>query len=264
MPTTADQLTTAARDILLQHPQLTPSRAFALALERNPRLAAAHHHGEVGEAPAPLPAPVPEQELVDPGTLLLEHMASSGLTFSQACSARPDLAEAWNRGEYVTRPRTTAAPPQSTVEVARFKAPPIAADAIGSGTIKGLRIFRAGKWNNRTYTTRDLDAMVEAFPVIGYTPPVTLGHDDRPDAPAHGRVTRLQRVGEFLVADVEGIPAETMAMIREGRLLSLSAEIYFDLDRGGRKYSRALRSVALLGAHPPGVSGLPSLQDAVS
>lgn len=255
---TADQLTNAARDLMLQHPQLSASRAYALALERNPALASAHYHGEPGEASPALPEPAPT--MADPAALLMQHMASSGMSFSEACQALPSLARAYHRGEYVPVPQD---PPQPTVEIARFKAPAIAADAIGTGSITGLRIFRAGRWNGKTYTVRDLDAMVEAFPVIGFTPPITLGHDDRPDAPAHGRVTALRRDGEFLVADVEGVPAETMAMIKEGRLLSLSAEIYFDLDRGGRKYSRALRSVALLGAHPPGVSGLPSLQDAV-
>lgn len=259
---TADALTNAARDILLQHPGIGPSRAYQLALERDPRLAAAHYHGEPGEAAPPPQAPAPT--MADPAEILMQHMQATGLSFNAACSALPSLAAAYHRGEFVPVSQAPAAPPQPTVEIARFKAPAIAADAIGTGSIKGLRIFRAGRWNGKSYSTRDLDAMVEAFPVIGYTPPITMGHDDRPDAPAHGKVIALRRDGEFLVADVDGIPPETMAMIKEGRLLSLSAEIYFDLDRGGKKYSRALRSVALLGAHPPGVSGLPSLQEAVS
>ena len=38
----------------------------------------------------------------------------------------------------------------------------------------------------------------------------------------------------------------------KGRILSVIAEIYFNLKRGGRTFPIALRALSLLGAHPPG------------
>ncbi len=124
-------------------------------------------------------------------------------------------------------------------------------------TLDGVEIFRAGTWNGDAYTTADLDAMVAAFEAVGFTPPVHLGHAPDEGAPAVGWLTHLRRVGEVLVADVVDLAQAVYEVIRARGYDTLSAEIFWDLERNGVTYPRVLRSVALLGAHVPAVDLAP-------
>lgn len=144
-------------------------------------------------------------------------------------------------------------PPQAEPPVEQF-----------SQTIKGIQIFRAGTWNGRTYTVKDIDGMIKAAATIGFKPPVKLGHTNDPGAPAYGYVTNLRREGETLLADFEHVPDELVAQIRERRYDQVSSEILLDFDHGGTKYRRALRAVAVLGAHAPGVANLKPLSEFLS
>lgn len=263
MPTTADKLTTAARDILLAHPGLGPSRAYQLALERDPDLAAAHHAGEAGEHQVAQQQHQAQPAMVDPGYLLQLHAEQAGYSFAEAARDHPRLAEAWHRAELVQAPQALpASPPRPSV--VRFRAPLPADAASADGTIRNVPVFRVGTHNGKSYSRAALAAMVTAFSEVGYRPPITLGHTDDPAALAHGYVSALRLDGDTLLADFADVPAETLALIREGRLLTLSCEIFIDLARNGQKFPYALRSIAMLGAHPPGVSGLPPLATALA
>lgn len=133
-----------------------------------------------------------------------------------------------------------------------------------SQRITGVEIFRVGEWNGHKYTSKDLDLILAAFPKVGYKPPVKLGHDEDPTAPAYGWVENLRREGDVLVADFADVPDDLVEQIKERRYDAVSSELYHNLTRDGEKFPRALRAVAILGAHPPGVSDLKSLRDAVA
>ena len=118
----------------------------------------------------------------------------------------------------------------------RAELPAFPRDVADGGLIKGVEAFRTGTWNGKKYDLRDLDAMVDAFNTVGFRPPITLGHNAADDAFAHGYVAQLYRKGDVLLADLAGVPAETVQAIRDGRILSVSAEIYFNMKRDGRTF----------------------------
>jgi hypothetical protein len=64
-------------------------------------------------------------------------------------------------------------------------------------------------------------------------------------APAHGHVIALRRVGKKLVATVETAHASIAHALRNRK--KLTARLYHNLRRGGRKFRRALKSIHLLG-----------------
>jgi len=129
-------------------------------------------------------------------------------------------------------------------------------------TIPGVEIFRTGIWNGDRYTGQDLDDMVEAFNAVGFEPPVKLGHGAKDSDPAFGAIQNLRRAGDKLIADFANVPAELAEMIRAKRFRSVSAEIFFNLGRNGRKFRRALKAVAVIGADVPGVADLKPLYEA--
>ena len=129
--------------------------------------------------------------------------------------------------------------------------------------IKDIEIFRAGNWNGDDYTERDLDAMVDAFDVVGFKPPVKVGHAEKSGDPAFGWVAGIRRVGDRLIATLKDIPDQLFEMIRQRRYDSVSSEVYWNLNRNGVTYPRVLKAVALLGAEVPAVSDLAPLRDAI-
>lgn len=129
-------------------------------------------------------------------------------------------------------------------------------------TVRGVEVFRTGTWKNDRYDTADLDAMVEAFDKVGYKPAVKLGHAEKSGDPAYGWVQRIYRAGQKLLADIEVLPA-VYDQIRRRMFDHVSAEIFWNVDRGDRKYPRALKAVALLGAEIPAVAGLAPLRSVV-
>jgi hypothetical protein len=131
-------------------------------------------------------------------------------------------------------------------------------------TIANVELFRPGNWNGRKYTEADIDEMVRAAPLVGYSVPVTLGHTTDPSAPAYGYVRNLRKVNGVLVGDFEDVPEDLVQQIREKRYDAVSSEIYFELARDDQKFKKALRAVAVLGAHPPGVSSLKPLSEALA
>jgi len=127
--------------------------------------------------------------------------------------------------------------------------------------LSDIEVFRAGTWNGDKYTTKDLDAIVEAFGKMGFRPPIKLGHAEQSGAPAYGWVKNIRRVGEKLVADFMDLPEKIFKAIKDHRYDAVSCEIFFDLKRGESVFKRALKAVALLGAEVPAVSGLKPLRE---
>jgi len=129
--------------------------------------------------------------------------------------------------------------------------------------LKGVEIFRSGKWNGDTYTDADLDAIVANFPLVGFQPPIKLGHDESSGDKAYGWVTDVRREGDRLVADFADIPDDVYKLIKDHQFDHVSSEIYWDLNRNDETYDRVLKAVALLGAETPAVSDLAPLRTAV-
>jgi len=130
-------------------------------------------------------------------------------------------------------------------------------------TIRGVEIFRTGRWNDDPYSENDLDEMVRAAREAGYQIPLVVGHKRDDTAPAAGWVTNVIRRGQALLADLTAIPQRIYDLIKERAYDAISVEVFFDLERGGKKFSRALRAVSLLGGAIPAVN-LPPLHSFLS
>lgn len=124
-------------------------------------------------------------------------------------------------------------------------------------SLTGVEIFKAGVWNGDEYGVEDLDAMVEAASQVGFTPALKAGHSFDDSQPALGWVENLRRKGESLFADLVALPKAVYEAILNRRYDAVSAEIYFDMKRNGKKYGRVLKGLALLGAEPPAVDLTP-------
>src|SRR3990172_12184025 len=127
--------------------------------------------------------------------------------------------------------------------------------------LEGVEIFATGKHNGDDYNDEDLQDMVEAFGKLDYQPAVTLGHVTDPGAPAVGYVSALRREGKKLIADLVDLHDKVYEAIKNKLFNRVSAEIYWNLEHGGKKYRRALKALALLGADVPGVAGLKPLSE---
>ncbi len=133
--------------------------------------------------------------------------------------------------------------------------------AMSSHKLEGVEIFETGTHNGKEFTERDLDSIVKAATDAGYTPPLKLGHDETPGRPAVGWIENLRRVGNKIIADITNIPKEVFDAIRSRSYDRVSAEIYWDLTVAGKKFRRALKAVALLGADVPAVTSLKPLRE---
>jgi hypothetical protein len=128
--------------------------------------------------------------------------------------------------------------------------------------LQGVEIFAAGTHNGDTYTEADIDDMVRAFGELDFQPPLKAGHsEDRKGMPALGWIGNLRRIGSKLIADFTGMPALVRDAIKDKRYNTVSSEIYWNLTRGAKKFRRALKAVALLGAEIPAVAGLKPLHE---
>lgn len=125
--------------------------------------------------------------------------------------------------------------------------------------IRNVEIFATGEHNGDPYTEEDLDAMVEAFDDVGFAPPLKQGHGE--GQRAYGWVQNLRRAGKKLLADLVDIPEAVYREIKEKGWGPVSAEIYWDFERGGKVWPRVLKAVALLGGDIPAVAGLKPVYD---
>lgn len=129
--------------------------------------------------------------------------------------------------------------------------------------LRNVEIFAAGKHNGDEYTSADLDAMVEAFNALDFKPALRIGHaapgENESETPAVGWIENVRREGSKLVADFVNVADEAMQAIRRKAFTRVSAEIFWNFERAGRKFARVLKAVALLGVGIPGVAGLKPL-----
>lgn len=128
--------------------------------------------------------------------------------------------------------------------------------------LRGVEIFASGKHNGDEYTEKDIDEIITAFTELDFKPPLKAGHsEDKKGAPSLGWVANLRKEGGKLLADFVNLPTIVYNAIKERRYDTVSSEIYINLTRGGKKYAKALKAVALLGAEIPAVAGLLPLHE---
>lgn len=131
-------------------------------------------------------------------------------------------------------------------------------------SLDNVEIFEAGKWNGDTYSERDLDDMVAAFEATkgALKPYLKLGHSNnqtllqKDGYPAAGWITGIKRQGKKLLARLENVPEKIYKLINKKAYGRISSEIFWNLNFDGKKYRRALKAVALLGADTPEVHSL--------
>lgn len=146
--------------------------------------------------------------------------------------------------------------------------------------ISNLEIFAAGTHRAQTGTVTvsedDLDQIVEAFNSLQGTnivrPHLKLGHSDaqrwfgqKDGIPSLGWITQVWRQGRKLLANVSDVPEMLIDLIKSGRYHNVSAEVFWDapIEHEGRKFSRVLSAVALLGVEMPAVKDLNGLASAL-
>jgi len=149
-----------------------------------------------------------------------------------------------------------------------------AASDLPTETLSDVKIFRAGSWTSsdgRTtkWTVADLKQMVQNF--------ATLRDRVRPffkmrhlDASAQNKITagaslgwvdNLRVRGDTLIGDITNVPAKLAQLIRAGRFIRVSAEIFrrFRDEATGKVFKNVLSAVGLLGAQHPAVTTLGDL-----
>lgn len=128
----------------------------------------------------------------------------------------------------------------------------------------------------REYTHEDLERIVANFgqlsdpasavPVL-LEPTVVLGHEEDGDEnkfwanlstgiPSVGRVTKLWKQGDKLLARLEDIHPDIQKALAAKMYRKVSAEIYDDFQDQGKSYGMALRRIAFLGGEIPQVKDL--------
>ena len=128
--------------------------------------------------------------------------------------------------------------------------------------INGVEIFRTGIWKDETYTEEDLDNIINASKLVGFTPPIKQGHSPDVGAPALGWCENLRRVGTRLVCDFKDVPTIIYDAIKNRLYNAVSSEIYFNFkQQDGTILPKALKAVALLGSEIPAVKSLKSLRE---
>lgn len=142
-----------------------------------------------------------------------------------------------------------------------------------TGSKQRVLTFRAGTYdrntpNERTYSPQDVADLVANFerfskgPDAIHRPPLVYGHGED-ERPAAGTVVDLYAEGPDLFSDWEEIAPEAARWMAEGKLRSVSVELYDDwkqanipeeLAKGSK--GPVLRRIALMGSTPPRVKGL--------
>ncbi len=118
-----------------------------------------------------------------------------------------------------------------------------------------IEIFKTGthtdsNGNTRTWTEKDLDAIIAQYNPQEHEAPVVIGHP-KDNAPAFGWVEGLQRKGSVLYAKLKDLVPEFVDMVKKGMYKKRSISLYPDM---------TLRHVGFLGAVPPSVKGLADIK----
>ena len=145
-------------------------------------------------------------------------------------------------------------------------------DKLPTTNLTGIEIFEVGTWNGDQYHLSDLQAMVDAFTLVGFEPPVKAGHQNgQEDAtqaklvfgePALGYIKRIYIKGTKLLADITGIPARFAKLIDAGAFRRISSEIFWNYldENSGKVFPRVLKAIAFLGADIPALTSLKAIE----
>jgi len=109
----------------------------------------------------------------------------------------------------------------------------------------------SGNGVTKTYTEDDLDNIVKLYnEQTDHEAPLVLGHPTT-DSPAYGWGKKLKRVGAKMLAYVDQVADSIVEAVSKGEYKKVSIALYPD---------GLLRHIGLLGAVPPAVKGLASVQ----
>ena len=131
-------------------------------------------------------------------------------------------------------------------------------DQIRGELVTGVRIFRAGKFRDRTWTTEDLEAMVSNFELLRESNifpnvPVRADHG-RTVSNVVGYLHNLRVEDAFLVADIEFTEPEGKARWDRGTFRNRSVEVGSYVDNHGKKHNPVVWGMAFVDI--PQVEGL--------
>jgi len=121
-----------------------------------------------------------------------------------------------------------------------------------------VAILAPGSYTDRdgrsvSFSAADLRQLADNYDPDYHRAPLNVDH--REQGPALGIVDGLSFDGHYLRADLSRVPTELANEIDAGRYPFRSAEVYANLEGRGPY----LRALALLGAKPPAVKGLPPM-----
>lgn len=130
--------------------------------------------------------------------------------------------------------------------------------------MKPLHIFKPGRHTPAngaalTFSESDLAASARAYDPALHEAPIVIGHPVH-DAPAHGWIGRVQANATGLRATPRQVSPEFAELVRQGSYKKISASFYAP-DAPGNPVPGVyyLRHVGFLGAQPPSVKGLESV-----
>src|SRR5262245_555533 len=135
-----------------------------------------------------------------------------------------------------------------------------------------IPIFQTGRWNSDEYKLKDLQEMIDAYPYVGFKPPVKAGHADAQEnkttaqrafgVPSLGFVSNLRISGNKLYADLKNIPRKFAELIKAGAYKRISSEIYWNYkdEDSGKTWPRVLKAVSILGADIPALTSLDEIR----
>ncbi len=134
--------------------------------------------------------------------------------------------------------------------------------------IKGMKndnihIFNAGthtdgKGNQVTISVAEIDAIASNYNAGNHDAPIVLGHP-KDNAPAYGWVKNLHCQNGGLYAKAHQIHDGLRQAVRDGSYKKISASFYSPNTLRNPTQNHALRHVGFLGAMPPAIKGLDSV-----
>lgn len=133
--------------------------------------------------------------------------------------------------------------------------------------LPGEQIFKVGKWQadekSKEWTAEDLQEIAKCYSeaLDWFTPPLKDSHSDEVHSNKHGEknigeVKNVRFEDPYLLADFEIDGKFHRDVIEPNRMPHKSAEIFTNIEKGGKKFKYLLKAVALLGISTPAVAGL--------
>ena len=132
--------------------------------------------------------------------------------------------------------------------------------------IRGMEIFRIGKWNGREFKKEDLERMASNFRELKgqLVPKLKITHRVKQETLAglasFGDIVNIEAResgGSLrLFADIDFVPKRVAEWIRDKRFAERSIELRFGFKSGDKTFKDVISAVALLGHEIPAVAGM--------